>query len=81
MSKTNIITLASQVGVLNEDVKLHMEVLTSNIYYALNYRTMDLLMKGDIDMGATTSGKAAGLKESDSEVIDWPGVEKEIGSL
>ena len=70
LSKTNIRTLASQVGVLSEYVKLHMKVLTSKIYYALNDRTMDLLMKGDIDMGATTFGKAEGVKGSDSEVID-----------
>ena len=35
-------------------------------------------MKGDIDMSATTSEKAGGVKESDSEVIDLLGVEKEV---
>ena len=31
-----------------------MKRLTSNLYYALNDRTIDLLMKGDIDMTSTT---------------------------
>ena len=30
-----------------------MKLLTSNRYYALNDRTIALLMKGDIDMSAT----------------------------
>ena len=73
--------MASQVGVLSEGVKLYMELLTSKIYYALNGRTINLLMKGDIGMSATTSGKAEGVKESDSEVIDLLGVEKKLNFL
>ena len=79
LPKVNIRTLALQVGFLSEDVKLYMKLLTSNIYYDLNDRTINLLMEGDIDMSATTSGKAEGVKESDSEVIDLLGVEKEVG--
>ena len=55
LTKVNIITLTSQIGVLSEDVKLYMKLLTSNIYYALNDRTINLLKKGDVDMSATTS--------------------------
>ena len=40
LSKTNIKTLASQIDGLSEDVKLHMELLTANRYYALNDRTI-----------------------------------------
>ena len=60
LHKVNIRTLASQVDVLSEDVKLYMKLLTSNIYYALNDRTVNLLMKGDIDMSATASGTSGG---------------------
>ena len=35
---------------LSEDVKLFMKLVTSNRNYALNDRTIALLMKGDIDM-------------------------------
>ena len=76
LSKVSIRTLASQVGVLSEDVKLYMKLLTSKRYYALNDRTINLLMEGDIDMSATTSEKAEGVKESGSEVIDLLGVEE-----
>ena len=70
--------MASQVGVLSEHVKLYMELLISTRYCALNARTINLLMKGGIDMSATTSEKAEGVKESDSEFIDLLGVEKEV---
>ncbi len=42
LTKVNIKTLASQIGVLSEDVKLYMKLLTSNKYYALNDRTINL---------------------------------------
>ena len=58
-----------------------MKLLAPKRYYALNDRTVDFLMKGDIDMGPTTSEKAEGVKESDSEVIDLLGVGKEIGFI
>ena len=50
LTKINIKTLATQIGVLSEDVKLFMKLVTSNRYYAINDRTINLLMKGDIDM-------------------------------
>ena len=34
-----------------------MKLLTTDRHYALNDRTINLLMKGDIDMSATTSEK------------------------
>ena len=49
--------MATDLGYLSDDVKLIMKLLTANKYYALNGRTINLLMKGDIDMSATTSGK------------------------
>ena len=55
LTKVNIITLTSQIGVLSEDVKLYMKLVTSKRYYDLNDRTINLLKKGDVDMSATTS--------------------------
>ena len=60
LTKVNIITLTSQIGVLSEDVKLYMKLLTSKRYYALNDRTINLLKKGDVDMSATTSETGEG---------------------
>ena len=39
-----------------------MKLLTADRYYALNDRTINLLMKGDIDMTATTSEKGEEIK-------------------
>ena len=47
-------------------------------YYALNDRTMNLLMKGGIDMSATTSETAEVVTDSDKEVVDLINVEQEI---
>ena len=63
---------------LSEDVKMYMHLFTSKRYYALNDRTINLLMKGDIDMSATTSETAEVISDSDKEVVDVMNVEKEI---
>ena len=47
-------------------------------YYALNDRTTNLLMKGDIDMSATTSETAEVITGSDEEVVDLINVEQEV---
>ena len=78
LTKINIKTLATQLGVLSEDVELYMKLLTSNRYYALNDRTINLLMKGDIDMSATTSGPAEVITDSYKEVVDLINVEQEV---
>ena len=52
--KINIQTLSTLVGILSEDVKLYMELLTANRYYALNDRTIHLLSQGEVDMSATS---------------------------
>ena len=64
---------------LSEDVKMYMYLLNSKRYYALNDRTVNLLMKGDIDMNATTSETAEVLTDSDKEVVDSINVEQEVG--
>ena len=53
-----------------------MKLLTANKYYALNDRTINLLMKGDIDLSATTSGKSEEIKYSDATVISLLDIEK-----
>ena len=78
LSQINIKTLASQIGVLSEDVKLYMKLLTLDRYYALNDRTINLLMKGDIDMSAVSGDTVEQVTESDAEVVDLLGVETEV---
>ena len=47
-----------------------MYLFNSKRYYALSDRTISLLMKGDIDMSATTSETAEVITDSDREVVD-----------
>ena len=54
LSKFNVKKLAKRVGVLSEDVKMFMYLPTAKRYYALNDRTINLLMKGNVDMSAST---------------------------
>ena len=68
--------MATDLGDLSEDVKLFMKILTANKYYALNDRAINLLMRGDIDMSATTSGKSEEIQESDATVIPLLHIEK-----
>ena len=70
--------MATDLGQLSDDVKLFMKLLTSYRYYALNDRTINLLMKGDIDMSATTSEKGEEIKESDVEVMNLLDIEEEV---
>ena len=73
--------IAKRIGVLSEDVKLYMYLFTSKRYYALNDRTINLLMKGGLDMSATTSETAEVITNSDKEVVDLINVEKEVELL
>ena len=77
LTKINLRKLAKRIGVLSEDVKMYMYLFNSKRYYALNDRTINLLMKGTIDMGATTSETAEVITGSDKEVVDLIGKEKE----
>ena len=70
--------MAKQIGVLSEGVKMFMYLLASNIYYALNDRTINLLMKGDIDMSTTTSETSEVITDSDEEVVDIIYIEQEV---
>ena len=65
LAKISIKTLATTVGVLSEDVNMFMFLSTSKGYYALNDRTINLLMKGGVDMSATTSETSGGGLERD----------------
>ena len=78
LTKVNIKTLASQVGVLSEDVKLYMKLLTSNRYYALNDRTINLLLKSDIDMSAVVGEEGQLVSVSDAEVVAIIGEETQV---
>ena len=76
--KIKINTLANKIGLLSEDVKMYMYLFNSKRYYALNDRTFNLLLKGDIDMSATNSETAEVITDSDKEVVDLINVEKEV---
>ena len=77
LTKINIRKLAKRIGVLSEDVKMYMYLFNSKRYYALNDRTINLLMKCTIDMSATSSESAEVITNSDKEVVDLIGKEKE----
>ena len=57
---------------------MYMCLFSSKRYYALNDRTINLLLKGDIDMSATNSETAEVITDSDKEVVDLINVEKEV---
>ena len=57
---------------LSEDVNMYMYLSNANIYYVLNDQTINLLMKGDVDMSATTGEDevkyVGGENRSDGEI-------------
>ena len=65
----NIRALASRIGVLSEGLTLTMILPSSNRYHALTYRTINLLMNGNIDTNAIIGGPD-GPKFSDSEISE-----------
>ena len=78
LTKIKINTLAKKIGLLSEDVKMYMYLFNSKRYYALNDRTINLLLKGDIDMSATNSETLEVTTDSGKEVVDLINVEKEV---
>ena len=81
LTKINIKTLSSLIGILSEDVKLYVKLLTANRYYALNDRTINFLSQGEVDMSATTAefGSAPASKSvSDADVVDLVDSETEV---
>ena len=73
LSKLNMKNLAKRIGVLSESVKMFMYLPTAKRYYALNDRTINLVMKDKIDMGATTVGSSSSVDAisiSDGEVVE-----------
>ena len=78
LTKIKIKTLATQIGVLSEDVKLFMKLVTSNRYYALNDRTIALLMKGDIDMSVVVGREIEYYSASDQAVREILKTETEV---
>ena len=68
---------------LSEDVKMYMYLPTAKRYYALNDRTINLLMKGNVDMSATTGETDEGDKStsSDAEVKEIAKKGKEVKSF
>ena len=80
LSKFNIKKLANRVGVLSEEVKMYMYLPSAKRYYALNDRTINLLMKGKIDMSATNGEDETDntITVSDAETVQAVHKEKEV---
>ena len=53
-----------------------MILLSSNRYYPLNDRTINLLMKGNIDMSVTLGDEVEQIHDSDAEVVKLIAQEK-----
>ena len=77
LTKINIRTLASRIGVLSDGLKLTMILPSSNRYYALNDRTINLLMKGKLDTNAIIGGPDEP-KFSDAEISELIEQETEV---
>ena len=77
LTKIHIRALASRIGVLSDGLKLTMILPSSNRYYALNDRTINLLMKGKIDTNAII-GAPDEPKFSDAEIRDLIEQETEV---
>ena len=81
LTKINMKNLAKRIGVLSESVKMFMYLPTAKRYYALNDRTINLLMKDKIDMGSTTVGSSSNahaISISDGEVVELAHREKGV---
>ena len=70
--------MATQIGALSEDVKLYMRLPTAQRYSALNDRTINLFIKGQVDMSATTSETAEVITNSDKDIEDLIKMEQEV---
>ena len=77
LSKINIKKIAKRIGVLSDGLKLTMRLPSSNRFYALNDRTINLLMKGKIDTNAIIDASDEP-KFSDSEISDLIEQETEV---
>ena len=69
------------IGIVSEDVKLYMELLTANRYAALNDRTITMLSQGGVDMSATSSefgAVPASKTVGDAEVEKLLDIETEV---
>ena len=69
------------IGILSEDVKLYMNILTASRYYALNDRTVHLLSQGEVDMSATSAefgAVPASNTVSDAEFAEVIDIETEV---
>ena len=81
LHKITINKLAKRIGVLSGDIKMYMCLPNAQKYYALNDRTINLLMKSNVGMSATTdpSGPAHSKDGfSDAEVREIVKTEQEV---
>ena len=78
LTKITIKKLATYIGQTSDDVKIFMKLLTAKRYYALNDRTINLLMKGQIDMSVVVGEELEPISVSDAEIEELLSVETEI---
>ena len=78
LHKFHVKQIAKRIGAIREDVKMYMYLPTAKIYYALNDRTINVLMKGKIDMSATNGDDETDnpIKFSDAEAVETVHKEK-----
>ena len=80
LTKINLKTLTTTLASISDRRELYMYLTTSKRYYALNDRTLSLLMKGDLDMTATYSkdDEAPAIEDSDAEFVKIANVETNV---
>ena len=80
LTKINIKKIAKRIGVLSGDVKMYMYLPAEKRYHDLNDRTINLLMKGKIDMGAANGDDETHnpIKFSDVEAVETVHKEKQV---
>ena len=70
--------MATDLGQLSEDAKLFMKLLKSERYYALNNRTINLLLKAQIDMSVVVGEELVNTSFSDVELVTLTAEETDV---
>ena len=78
LTQTNINTLANQLDLLSNGIKVFMISPSSNRHHALNDRTVNLLREGNIDLNAIMHQSAEPPTFSDAEISELIEQEKEV---
>jgi hypothetical protein len=80
LHKFHVKQIAKRIGAIRESVKMYMFLPTAKRFYALNDRTINLLMKGKLDMSVGTvdgGGRTSDTGDSFSDEEAWTAVIQE----